>query len=90
MAITPPTNDDLAEIAGRYRLGLDAGDVDAFRQIITGAMASYDAVERMYQAHAGAGLRERRRRFLRTARVLTGQRCRPAQPAGWVSARPPA
>src|SRR5437762_2730203 len=50
MAITPPTNDDLAEIAGRYRLGLDAGDVESFRQIITGALASYDAVERMYQA----------------------------------------
>jgi len=52
MAITPPTNDDLAEIAGGYRLGLDAGDVESFRQIITGALASYDAVERMYQAHA--------------------------------------
>src|SRR6516225_11508883 len=52
MAITPPTNDDLAEIAGGYRLGLDAGDVESFRQIIIGALASYDAVERMYQAHA--------------------------------------
>jgi len=52
MAITPPTNDDLAEIAGRYRLGLDAGDVEAFRQIITGALTSSDAVERMYQEHA--------------------------------------
>jgi amidase len=52
MAITPPTHDDLAEIAGRYRLGLDAGDVESFRQIITGALASYDAVERMYQARA--------------------------------------
>ena len=52
MAITPPTSDDLTEIAGRYRLGLDAGDVESFRQIIIGAMASYDAVERMYQAHA--------------------------------------
>ena len=52
MAITPPTNDDLAEIAGGYRLGLDPDDVESFRQIITGALASYDAVERMYQAHA--------------------------------------
>src|SRR3989440_679678 len=52
MAITPPTHDDLAEIAGRYRLGLGPGDVESFRQIITGALASYDAVERMYQAHA--------------------------------------
>jgi Asp-tRNA(Asn)/Glu-tRNA(Gln) amidotransferase A subunit family amidase len=30
MAMTPPTNDDLAEIAGHYRLGLDAGDVESF------------------------------------------------------------
>jgi Amidase len=50
MAITPPTNEDLAEIAGRYRLGLDAGDVESFRAIITGALASYDAVERLYEA----------------------------------------
>src|SRR5205823_11923136 len=33
-------------------LGLDPGDVESFRQIISGALASYDAVERMYQAHA--------------------------------------
>ena len=45
MAITPPTSDDLAEIAERYRLGLDARDVESFRAIITGALASYDAVE---------------------------------------------
>jgi amidase len=50
MAITPPTNDDLAEIAERYRLGLDAGDVESFRAIITGALGSYDAVERLYAA----------------------------------------
>ena len=51
MAITPPTNEDLAEIAGRYRLGLGASDVEAFRGIITGALASYAEVERLYQAH---------------------------------------
>src|SRR5213078_3057251 len=50
MALTPPTNEDLAEIAGRYRLGLDSGDIETFREIINGAMASYDAVERMYEA----------------------------------------
>src|SRR6516164_9954562 len=50
MAITPPTSDDLAGIAQRYRLGLDAQDVESFRAIITGALASYDAVERLYAA----------------------------------------
>jgi amidase len=50
MALTPPTNEDLAEIAGRYRLNLDSADVEAFREIIAGAIASYDAVERMYEA----------------------------------------
>jgi amidase len=47
--ITPPTSEDLAEIARRYRLGLDAGDIEAFRVIIGGALASYDEVERLYQ-----------------------------------------
>jgi amidase len=50
MAFTPPTNDDLAAIAGRYRLGLDAGDIEQFRAIISGATASYDEVERLYAA----------------------------------------
>jgi hypothetical protein len=27
MAITPPTSDELAELAARYRFGLDAGDI---------------------------------------------------------------
>ena len=50
MAITPPTSDELAEIAPRYRLGLDASDVESFLAIITGALASYDAVEDLYAA----------------------------------------
>jgi amidase len=48
MAMTPPTSDDLTEIAERYRFGLGADDVESFRGIIAGALASYDAVERMY------------------------------------------
>ena len=50
MAVTPPTSDELAEIAQRYRLGLDAADIESFRAIITGAVTSYDAVERLYAA----------------------------------------
>ncbi len=50
MAFTPPTGDDLAAIAERYRLGLDAGDVEQFRAVILGAAASYDEVERLYAA----------------------------------------
>jgi amidase len=50
MAITSPSNDDLAGIAARYGLGLEPGDIEEFRAIITGALASYDAVERLYGA----------------------------------------
>ena len=48
MAIPPPSSDDVAAIADRYRLGLNAADVAAFRELITGALTSYDAVERLY------------------------------------------
>src|SRR6516164_260698 len=50
MGITPPTNDDLGQIASHYRFGLSPQDVESFRVLITGALASYDAVERMYRA----------------------------------------
>jgi amidase len=50
MPLTPPTNDDLAAIADRYRFGLGAPDIEAFRVLVTGALASYDAVERRYLA----------------------------------------
>jgi amidase len=52
MPLTPPSNDDLAAIADRYGLGLGAPDIEAFRVLVTGALASYDAVERMYLAEA--------------------------------------
>ena len=50
MAITPPTSEDLAQIADRYRFRLDSQDIESFRVIIAGALASYDAVERLYAA----------------------------------------
>ena len=46
MAVTPPSHDDLAQIAERYGFRLNAQDVEEFRAVITGALASYDAVER--------------------------------------------
>jgi amidase len=54
MAITPPTSKDLAQIADRYRFDLNARDVESFRVLITGALASYDAVERLYLARLPA------------------------------------
>ena len=51
MAIMPPSHDDLARIQERYGFRLNAKDVEEFRSVIIGALASYDAVERMYQAH---------------------------------------
>jgi amidase len=50
MTITPPTSDDLAAIADRYRFDLTAQDIESFRAVIAGALASYDAVERLYTA----------------------------------------
>ena len=50
MAITPPTSDDLAELAARYRFGLDAGDIESLRGFIGGALESYEVVERLHQA----------------------------------------
>lgn len=50
MSITPPSNDDLAEIANHYRFGLSSADVESFRVLVSDALASYDAVERLYRA----------------------------------------
>jgi amidase len=50
MPLTPPTNDDLAAIAERYQFGLGAPDIESFRVLVTGALASYDTVERLYLA----------------------------------------
>lgn len=49
MAITPPSGDDIAAIADRYRFGLSPQDVESFRDFVTDALTSYDAVERRYQ-----------------------------------------
>lgn len=48
MPVTPPTKDDIAAIADRYGLGLGPRDVEDFRALAAGALAAYDAVERLY------------------------------------------
>jgi amidase len=48
--VPPPSNDQVAAIADRYGLALDPAAVGAFSDMIAGALASYDAVERLYQA----------------------------------------
>src|SRR6266700_5141493 len=50
MAIPPPSSDDLAGIAGRYGIRLSPGDLESFRGLVTGALGSYDAVQRLYEA----------------------------------------
>jgi len=50
MAIPPPSSDDLAGIAGQYGIRLSPGDLESFRGLVTGALGSYDAVQRLYEA----------------------------------------
>ncbi len=50
MTVRPPSGEELAAIADRYGLGLGPGDIEWFRELITGALASYDVVERLYAA----------------------------------------
>ena len=48
MTLTPPSNDELAAIADRYRLGLSPQDIEQYQVLISGALTSYDVVERRY------------------------------------------
>ncbi|MGH3168197.1 MAG: amidase [Trebonia sp.] len=50
MAVTPPSDDDIAAIADRYGLGLEPRDIGQYRELIAGALASYDVVERLHAA----------------------------------------
>jgi hypothetical protein len=50
MAITPPATADLAAIAEQYGFHLTPQDVESFRDLVTSGLASYDAVERLYEA----------------------------------------
>src|SRR5215475_6875100 len=52
MPITPPTAGDLARIAQQYGLHLQPQDLESFRALASGLLASYDEVERLYEAGA--------------------------------------
>ena len=52
MPITPPTAGDLARIAQQYGLHLQPQDLESFRALASGLLASYDEVERLYEASA--------------------------------------
>ena len=52
MAVTPPSDSELAAIAERYGLGLGPADIAGYRELIAGALTSYDEVERLYAARA--------------------------------------
>ena len=52
MPITPPTAGDLARIAQQYGLHLQPHDLESFRALAGGLLASYDEVERLYEASA--------------------------------------
>jgi amidase len=48
VTVTPPSGEELAAIAQRYRLGLGPQDIEWYRELIAGALTSYDVVERLY------------------------------------------
>jgi amidase len=50
MPITPPTAGDLASIAQHYGLHLAPEDLESFRVLAARLLASYDQVERLYEA----------------------------------------
>jgi amidase len=53
MPVTPPTAGDLARIAQHYGLRLSTEDLESFRVLSSGLLASYDEVERLYAASLG-------------------------------------
>lgn len=52
MPVDPPDSAALAAVARRYGLGLDAADLDQFAPLVTGLLASWDAVAELYAASA--------------------------------------
>jgi amidase len=54
MPVHPPDPNTLNSVAQRYGLGLSAADVESFGPMVHGLLASWDAVETLYQATAPA------------------------------------
>lgn len=62
MATTPPSDEDLTAIAERYGLGLGPREIGEYRELIAGALISYDEVERLHEERVpGRPVREWRR-----------------------------
>ena len=52
MSVEPPDPTALAAVAQHYGLGLDAADLDQLSPMVAGLLASWDAVEELYNASA--------------------------------------
>jgi amidase len=50
VTVPPPSAEELTAIASRYGLELGRDDIEWFRELIAGAVTSYDVVERLYAA----------------------------------------
>ena len=48
MPVQPPDHDALAQVAAGYGLGLTDADLDSFRPLVHGLLASWDVVERLH------------------------------------------
>ncbi|MHC1562757.1 amidase [Actinomycetospora sp. C-140] len=54
MPVTPPTPEELAALAERDRLGLDAAALAAYGPLVAGSLGAYDRVEQLWADHAPA------------------------------------
>jgi amidase len=52
MAVRPPSKDELAAIARGYGMHLSEADLGSFEPLVGGLLASYDAVEELYEQSA--------------------------------------
>jgi len=71
--VTPPSKYQIARSRTGYGLGMAPGEVEEFRELIAGAVTSYDVVERLYQA-SRARLPVRRCGVRRPSAPRVGQR----------------
>ena len=90
MPVTPPTAADVSRIAQQYGLHLQPQDLESFRALAGGLLASYDEVERLYEASAPEPP-ERPTRGSRVGftarRSRAGRLCPAGRPAAWPRTR---